>query len=347
LVALEKVQAAIDAILADEPDFVVFLGDEAGVHFVHDRLTRRTEGMAASRWRNWRSYFERLVASVPSFMVLGNHEGEAGFYQSFAGVPLQRRATVARKRHYLNPLPDTYAEGGENEGWRGDQRSKETGGANDGNCSPLQNYFAWTWGDALFVVLDVHRYTNVGGTTPRTPREWTLGPAQLAWLRAVLTTSRARWKFVIAHHLVGGSGWDASGLDLPTVYAYGRGGARYARAGEQDTITELMRQNGAQFFLYGHDHIFAHQQAEDIHFVCCGRPSKLTHRWWQTPGWSEMYGDVERRDPHDFYAAIGYTRLTISPGKVRLDYIRTGEDPGGNENVSTPVGGVVYGFDVA
>jgi hypothetical protein len=254
---------------------------------------------------------------------------------------------VARKRHYLNPLPDTYAEGGENDGWRGDPRSKTTGGADEGNGSPLQNYFAWTWGDALFVVLDVHRYTNIGGTTPRMPSQWTLGPAQLAWLRAVLTASQARWKFVIAHHLVGGYAWSPEGHSRVTGYTYGRGGARYARVGEQALITELMQRTGAQFFLYGHDHVYAHQQAEGIHFVCCGRPTRLSRRWWRNPGWREAYGDVNKRDPHDFYAAIGYTRLTIAPGSVRVEYVRTAEDPGGRENVSTPLGGVVHRFTVA
>ncbi len=338
------------AVIADRPDFAVFLGDEAGVYFLLDRPGYMSQQRALKRWEFWRQAFSPLLASIPSFMVLGNHEGEAGFYQSHrvarSVAYYQRWGTIARKRYMLNPLPHTYAEGGENEGWFGDNTSPATGGAANGNCSPLQNYYAWTWGDALFAVIDVHRYTNIGGHTPTAVDQWTLGAAQLRWLENVLVTSKARWKIVIAHHLVGGYAWDLEGRTRRPNYVYGRGGGRYALVGEQRRVTEIMKRAGAQFFLYGHDHVFAHQPAEDIHFVCCGRPSFLQQRWWRTPGWREAYGDVEARKPHDFYAAIGYVRLTISPKCLKLEYIRTGMDPAHAENVTQREGEVVYGFSV-
>src|SRR5690606_40368786 len=50
--------------------------------------------------------------------------------------------------------------------------------------SPDEDYYAFTWGDALFVVLNVMSYTEesllldgVGS-----PDAWTLGEAQLRWL---------------------------------------------------------------------------------------------------------------------------------------------------------------------
>jgi predicted phosphodiesterase len=334
-------------VMADRPDFVIFLGDEAGVRFTRER-EYMTQQRALERWNLWRRAFAPLLASVPSYLVLGNHEGEAGFYQAhrMGGETLfyQRWGTIARKRYCLNPLPDTYPEGGENEGWSGGPDSDATGGAAEGNCSPLQNYYAWTWGDALFVVLDVHRYTNGGGATPRSVEDWTLGKPQLHWLEHVLLSTRARWKIVIAHHLVGGYAWDLLGETQQTNYVYGRGGARYALVGEQAQITDIMKRAGAQVFLYGHDHVFAHQQAEGIHFVCCGRPTFLNPRWWNTPGWKEAYGDVSARNPHDFYAALGYVRLTISPHEFNLDYIRTGTDTQRCENVTQPEGETVYSF---
>jgi hypothetical protein len=144
--------------------------------------------------------------------------------------------------------------------------------------------------------------------------------------------------------LVGGYAWDRFGLTRETPYVYGRGGARYARDGEQARITELMKQAGARFFLYGHDHVFADQVADGVHFVCCGRPSWLSSAWWSSPGWREAYGDSAARDPHDFYAAIGYTRLTISPHRALVQYVRTGTDGSRTENVTVPVGGVVHEF---
>jgi hypothetical protein len=334
--------------MADRPDFVIFLGDEAGITARHDLPGFMRQQRADERWHLWRATSGPLLSSLPSFMVLGNHEGEAGFYQSERSGPgfayYQRWGTIARKRHCLNPLPETYPEGGENEGWAGDPKSEATGGGEEGNCSPLQNYYAWSWGDALFVVLDVLRYTNVGNATPSTPHQWTLGAAQLQWLERVLSGSRARWKFVIGHHVVGGSEWDLEGKSRITEYAYGRGGARYARVGEQARVTEIMRKHGARFYLYGHDHVFCHQKDEDISYVCCGRTTTLSYEWWRNPGWKEAYGEAASRNPHDFFGAIGYTRLTIAPEKVDVEYIRTGTDPWRKENVEAPEGEVVYGF---
>ncbi|HUU83290.1 MAG TPA: metallophosphoesterase [Phycisphaerae bacterium] len=349
--AKKNLGQTITAVLADRPDFVVFLGDEAGIHHLKDRRRSLSRESADFRWASWRLAFAPLLAAVPSCIALGNHEGEAGFYQHVprrhGSAYLQRWGTIARKRYCRNPSFATYPEGGENENWIGDQDSPATGGAADGNCSPLENYYAWTWGDALFVVLDVHRYTNIGGLRPNVVEQWTLGKAQLQWFERVLTGSRARWKFVVAHHLVGGYAWDLDGTSRATDYVYGRGGARYARVGEQDRITQIMKQVGAQFFLYGHDHMFAHRQAEGIHFVCCGRPTWLSAAWWETPGWREAYGDAAARDPHDFYGAIGYTRLTVGPDEARIQYLRTATDPKGTENVSTPVGQVVHEFAVS
>ncbi|MCH7814441.1 MAG: metallophosphoesterase [Planctomycetes bacterium] len=340
-------------LLADRPDFIIFMGDEAGIHHYGRPPDVVDQSVARLRWASWRQVFSPLLADVPSFMVLGNHEGEAGYYQvrrqRGAESYLQRFGTVARKEFCRNPGPDTYPEGGENEGWAGDPKSAATGGASEGNRSPLENYFAWSWGDALFVVIDVHRYTSVGGSGPKVVEEWTLGEPQLKWLERTLLASRARWKFVLAHHVVGGSAYAASG-QIPhgrSDHVYGRGGARYARVGEQARITDLMRRSKAQFFLYGHDHVFAHQQAEGIHFVCCGRPTVLSYPWWDSPGWREAYGDPQARHPHDFFAAVGYTRLSVSPRQVRIEYIRTGTDPAERENVLAGEGETVYQFSVS
>ena len=339
-----------EMVIADRPDFVVFLGDEPGVYSWHDAPGYMTQARAIERWTHWRGVYGTLLAAVPSFMCLGNHEGEGGFHQSRRLeshlMCYQRWGTVARKQRFLNPLPDTYPEGGENEGWVGDPDAPATGGAVEGNRSPLENYYAWTWGDALFVVLDVHRYTNVGGSTPKSVDEWTLGDTQLRWLEHVLESSSARWKIVIAHHLVGGSAWDLTGKSRRTDYVYGRGGARYAWVGEQQRISSLMKRTGAGLFLYGHDHVFAHQQTEGLHFVCCGRPTFLQPSWWDGPGWKEAYGDASARNPHDFYAAIGYTRLTVSPRQVRVEYVRSGTDERRAENVTQAERDVVYSFSI-
>ena len=346
--SFENLDATIAAILGDRPDFVIFLGDEPGVHHTRDTRGEMSQEAALARWRRWREVYARLLETVPSFFVVGNHEGEAGFYRehqrSGRTEYLQRWGTIARKRYFLNPLPTTYPEGGEDEGWVGESDSPATGGADQGNRSPLENYFAWSWGDALVVVLDVHRYTRVGLEEPDSPNQWTLGPTQLEWLEKTLRDSSARWKFVLAHHVVGGWEYDLTGQTKETDYAYGRGGARYARVGEQERITELMQRYGAQVFFYGHDHVFAHQNAEGIDFVCGGRPTYLQPKWWDTPGWLEAYGAEGASDAPPYYGAIGFTRLRVSADEIQVEYVCTARDPRESENVPVTPGEVLYRF---
>ncbi len=353
----ENLRVAMQRCLEDELDFVVFLGDEAGVHFYNDSVQTINAEAALERWSFWRRTYTPLLEAVPSFMVLGNHEGEAGYYRELQrpkGVlNLQRWGTVARKQYLLNPLPTTYPEGGEDGDFR-ELGAPEVEGPFS-NCSPLQNYYAWTWGDALFVVLDAHRYTEGkpapgGAVTPASEvqvgvEDWTLGADQLAWLEATLEASDAKHKLVFAHHLVGGWGFDLEGLDPDAIYKYGRGGARYARKGEQAKITSLMNEHGARYFFYGHDHVFAHQSAESVEFVCCGRPSFLQPRWWRAPGWKEAYGNLKSRSAKEFLATIGYTRLTIGPERVVIEYVRTATQPVRGENAGPTPDGVVYRWD--
>lgn len=355
--ATENLRATIERCLADELDFAVFLGDEAGVHFYGDTTSTMSAAGAVERWRLWRDTYTPLLESLPAFMALGNHEGEAGYYRELltpeGPLSLQRWGTSARKQYLLNPLPTTYPEGGEAQGFVDPEEPSDAGPFS--NRSPLQNYFAWTWGDALFVVLDVHRYTQGEALVARSEApasevrigvdDWTLGPQQLAWLEATLEGSSARHKVILAHHLMGGWDYDLEGLDRDAEYKYGRGGARYARKGEQARITELMQRHGARYFFYGHDHVFAHQAAEGVEFVCCGRPSYLSPRWWRAPGWREAYGQLKSRSAREFLATIGYTRLTVEPQRVVIEYVRPALAPMRGENVAPTPDGVVYRWD--
>ena len=88
----------------------------------------------------------------------------------------------------------------------------------------LKDYYAWTWGDALFVVLDNYWQSpvQVDNGFPRQcrwrrqkaramaaddkDRDWwglTLGDAQYHWFKQTLEQSKAKYKFVFAHHVLG------------------------------------------------------------------------------------------------------------------------------------------------
>ena len=55
----------------------------------------------------------------------------------------------ARKRYYPNPIPDDFYSG-----------NADTLAAIDGDHL-REDYFAWEWGDALFVVIDPYQYTMI------------------------------------------------------------------------------------------------------------------------------------------------------------------------------------------
>lgn len=92
--------------------------------------------------------------------------------------------------YYPNPYPDGF--------YTGSTKEKPFVGQR-------QSYYAWEWSDALFIVLDPYGYTT---TNPKQGAEadnweWTLGFNQYKWFKSVLETSKAKYKFVFAHHLLG------------------------------------------------------------------------------------------------------------------------------------------------
>lgn len=116
----------------------------------------------------------------------------------------------------------------------------------------------------------------------------------------------------------------------PDGEAYGRGGAAVATqpGTEQAAIHTLMRKHGARFFLYGHDHAFAHTVLDDIHYLCCGWPTHL-NRWWNQQVLQDSYGSVltqgrEVATTRSLYNVLGYARFDVTPDQVRLRWIRTG-----------------------
>ena len=76
-------------------------------------------------------------------------------------------------------------------------------------AGPRENYYAWEWGDALFVVLDPFWNTmsmphRTGGyESSNDAWDWTLGLDQYNWLYETLSGSDATWKFVFSHHVTG------------------------------------------------------------------------------------------------------------------------------------------------
>ena len=205
----------------------------------------------------------------------------------------------------------------------------EPGGIYTGNSVPfegaglLQDYYAWQWGDALFIVLDPFWYPR----SPERERErednWglSLGEAQYRWLASTLASSRAAFRFVFIHHLAGGRGRDARGGAGAAPYAEwggknpdGSEGFAQHRPGWPMPIHQLLVKERVNVVFHGHDHLYVREELDGIVYQEVPQPG---HPGGGTRSAEEYgYGGVIQGSP-------GYVRVAVSPKEARVDYVRT------------------------
>jgi hypothetical protein len=270
-------------IIQDRPDFMVHLGDMLDYHRFGFNQPPPDAGWARLAYLNYRRSLGDASGNAAHFATIGNWEGESGC----SGAEAVARSTGQRMLYVPGPLPAHYAEGG----------------------SPTEDYYAFTWGDALFVVLNVMTYTptcHLLGDPVGAPDDWTLGTTQLAWLDSTLAKATTKWRFLFIHHTVGGNAGDDANS------AYGRGGGRAAYVGEQATIHQMMLKYGVQVFFYGHDHVFTDMVVDGIHYTSpgsAGAPWKFDS---SLTGYTQYWPDS------------GHGRVTVSPTDVRVDFVAVG-----------------------
>jgi 3',5'-cyclic AMP phosphodiesterase CpdA len=250
------------------PDFLVNLGDMLDFHQYGFNEAPPDSSLTGIAYRNYRALLGDTLGHAAHYAVIGNWEGENGY----AAAETIAQARTQRMLYVPGPTPSTYPESG----------------------SPYEDYYAFTWGDALFIVLNVVTYTTTAhllSYDPGQPDDWTLGEAQLAWLADTLARATSKWKLLLIHHAVGGAAGDA--IDS----AYGRGGGQAAYVGEQATVHQLMLQYGAQIFFYGHDHVFTDMQVDGIHYTEPGSAGAIWmfgasetgyQQAWLRSGWGQV-----------------------------------------------------------
>jgi 3',5'-cyclic AMP phosphodiesterase CpdA len=288
----------------ERPKFIFDLGDLTGIASKYNWSKLGLPGNDLESnikllWSRIRKIYSALSPKIPIYLALGNHDGESG-YQHFT----RESAKKVRIKFFPLPLNQTHPEGG----------------------SHNQNYYAFTWGKnalgtggALFVVLDVESYT--GPERPKRPEDWTLGKEQMRWLKEVLQKSRAEWKFLLAHHVLGG--WPRGSTE-DKEGAYGRGPV-YDR-GEQRQILELMHRYDINAFIRGHDHIFSVKKigtnsgGRHMYDICVGSTKfRPGNRFWNSSFWKKYYRSWEGPNP-DFYGVPGFSKLIISKKGARIEY---------------------------
>lgn len=276
--------------LADQPDFVVDLGDT----FMAEKV-RALNQPIAPMYLAQRYYLGLLCPSAPLFFVIGNHDGEIGRQDP--------EARALRLQMLPNPSPDAFYSG--NEG------------------APLGNYYAWTWGDALFIVLDPFTYTTARIRTADDNWNRTLGQVQYRWLQQTLESSRAALKFVFIHHLVGGLDRNGrGGAEAARYFEWGGksldGSDAFAqmRPGWGRPVHQLLAAHGVSAVFHGHDHFYAHQELDGIAYQECPQPGWVGgDRVGQAAEYGYKSGAVR--------ASSGHLRIDVDPASATVTYVRS------------------------
>jgi uncharacterized repeat protein (TIGR02543 family) len=310
----------LDNVDADHPDFNLDLGDT----FAMDNVTNVSGAENAYLYQ--RQFFDIISHSASIFLAAGNHEQEEGWHLDDTGNVVTSQPVMgvnAKKKYYLNPVPDSFYTG-----------NIDTLSALDGDHL-REDYYAWTWGDVLFVVIDPYWYTttkpfigNTGGgessdTGSGDRWDWTLGFQQYTWLKQTLENSNAKYKFVFAHHMLGGSDDYVRGGAVPAHLVewggYDENGTTWGfdsrRAGWENPIRQVLIDNNVSAFFHGHDHQYAYEIRDEI-----------VYQSLPAAGFSgNGFGIYHESDPYTekVLPSPGHLRVTVSPSQTTVDYVQT------------------------
>jgi hypothetical protein len=170
---------------------------------------------------------------------------------------------------------------------------------------------------------------------------WSLGSTQYNWLKSTLENSKAKFKFLFSHQLVGGSGtegrggtefvhlFEMGGRNLDSTYAFNS-----ERPGWDKPIHNLMVDTKASIFFHGHDHLFAKQDKDGIVYQEVPQPSARNITTITGLPYGYANGTL--------LPNRGYIYVTVSSDKVQVDYIRTYLPS--EENANRKNGDVAYSY---
>ena len=310
-------QKTLAGALAGNPDFHIDLGDT----FMSEKHPDRES--AAKQYLAQRFYFGQTCQSVPLFLVLGNHDGESPRGRGDATDSLAVWSNMMRKRYFPNPVPNAFFTGNSN-------KHPEAG--------LLQDYYAWQWGDAQFIVLDPFWFSQQQrGHKDNWSR--TLGTNQYQWLKATLEASKAKFKFIFIHHLVGGADNQCrGGAEVAPWYEWGgknpdgTDGFAEHRPGWPVPIHQLLVRNKVSAVFHGHDHLYAKQDLDSIVYQELPQPG--------APGNGKESRSAAEYGYKDgvILGSSGHLRLAVSSTQTKVEYIRPDQTIAHEYMIPSPVG---------
>jgi hypothetical protein len=222
-------------IVSAKPDFLIDLGDI----FMVDKLQNKSEANIRQRYTLMKGYYD-LLGSMPLYLVMGNHDGEAAWDNL--------NTKMYRQEYFPKSTQD-------------------------------KNYYSFEHGNALFVILDPYSYTtskpNADGwkwTLGKTQYDWlktTLESSKskykLVFIHQLVggdNQGRGGVEFAKLYEW-GGNNTDGSyGFDTK-------------RPGWGKPIHQIFIDNKVNLAFKGHDHFFAKQDLDGIVYQTVPQPSHL------------------------------------------------------------------------
>jgi hypothetical protein len=184
------------------------------------------------------------------------------------------------------------------------------------------SWYAWHWGDALFVVLDP--YWNSPAQSSKDGWNLTLGERQYQWLSKTLANSQAKYKMIFIHNLVGGlDGQMRGGVEAAPYFEWGGknldGSLGFAsrRPGWEMPIHALLVKHQVKAVFHGHDHLYAKQELDGVVYQAVPQPSAKNF----------SSGASLAKDYHytsgDIQSSSGHLRVKVSTSGISSEYVRS------------------------
>lgn len=291
----------------------------------------RSAPLSNAAYLDLRTRYFGVMANATSLMLVnGNHE--QAHLANIGGIFNNAAVWAAdgRLKYYPLPAPGPFYSGDETP--LAAQNGYPTIAASDGL---LRDYYAFTWGDALFVTIDPYWHSasiSPDSTLFADPEpKWgaTLGDAQYTWLKKTLEQSDAKWKFVFAHHV---NGNNRGGAAIVGVQEWGgEPGFATNRPGWAKPIHQLFADTKVTIFFQGHDHMYAREKVDGVVYQEVPNPADNSYfayncdayapasiSWTGPAGYGVYDPAYSVRMPNS-----GFLDVTVSSDSVRVDYIRT------------------------